>query len=677
MTERAYIITTKMVVRMHGVLLLCLCMGGVLSGVVVEECDDFYQHVCHIDPLVAETSSDSIFGRIADHHNTIIHDLLDNTESYQSCMAYEPVEPPTTAFADTLLDDARGNVAVATAAFFQHGFLHPIHLDVVPSLHELTYAVDLSLNPSLYAWYMARLDDGRTTPTWMQSIYESHPMQQWTQAMAHRAAMATDEDEDAAPTLDDYVANYQQWGAFKALISRRSAKLLEDVFGEGLTDDTWLHCNGMPAAVIDVALIATMDGAVWEELRELTLSLLQESPPRGYLARARAVVSPRASYTRSKFLPAPRRALWQHFKSVNADTSDAESDAMMERQKICRGLTRASRMAHFNRLFLEALPYDAPKLQRAVHELASLVRESVAEIVHENSWIHARTRNAALHKLNNMAIYVLTKTDKQSEPYKDAHYITLIRQWLATDWYKVRSLLLVADEHVANHRWHLDTQFLHEVNYEIVNAWYNPLQNTITIPPGILWDRIYTGDHVNDLATLGMILGHEMGHALDVGGRMFDAQGRYVSGGEGWWHHDDTAEFGARMACLAADFGHPCGREDYGMHTMGEDMADQMGLRASYRLIVENSLHTHDGGADADVEEMSDSDLSKQFFTTYAELWCARMTHERECEQVSQDVHALPRHRVNKSLRQFAPFRAVFECPAHAPMVNAEMCVVY
>ena len=207
----------------------------------------------------------------------------------------------------------------------------------------------------------------------------------------------------------------------------------------------------------------------------------------------------------------------------------------------------------------------------------------------------------------------------------------------------------------------------------VVNAWYDPTENTITIPVGILQYPFYhppTGSETlevertrywSNLASIGTILGHEMGHALDVNGRFFSETGSWSAAG--WWAPVDQEGpdgFASHLECMARDYGHPCHREDYGMHTLGEDMADQLGLRAAYRL--------QEFGHTADIQ---------QFYATYATLWCAKLTAEEQCQRVASDVHALPRHRVNKSLRQLHSFATAFECGADSPMVNSEECLVY
>ena len=92
-------------------------------------------------------------------------------------------------------------------------------------------------------------------------------------------------------------------------------------------------------------------------------------------------------------------------------------------------------------------------------------------------------------------------------------------------------------------------------------------------------------------------------------------------------------------------------------------MADQLGILASHAL-TDDWL-----GLELDTEH--------RFFEGYANLWCAHLSHEQECDRVDDDVHALPQHRVNKALRQLPAFASAFACTNEDGMVNQGQCLIY
>jgi hypothetical protein len=64
---------------------------------------------------------------------------------------------------------------------------------------------------------------------------------------------------------------------------------------------------------------------------------------------------------------------------------------------------------------------------------------------------------------------------------------------------------------------------------QTVNAEYDPSDNSITFPAGILQPPIYdpAAPAMQNLGGLGMIIAHEITHAFDSSGAHYDAQGRH------------------------------------------------------------------------------------------------------------------------------------------------------
>ena len=67
-----------------------------------------------------------------------------------------------------------------------------------------------------------------------------------------------------------------------------------------------------------------------------------------------------------------------------------------------------------------------------------------------------------------------------------------------------------------------------EMTPPTVNAYYEPLQNNINFPAGILQPPFYTrgGDAAVNYGAAGMVIGHELTHGFDDEGRQFDAHGQ-------------------------------------------------------------------------------------------------------------------------------------------------------
>ena len=85
-----------------------------------------------------------------------------------------------------------------------------------------------------------------------------------------------------------------------------------------------------------------------------------------------------------------------------------------------------------------------------------------------------------------------------------------------------------------------------------VNAYYNPLQNNVNFPAGILQPPFYNpkADPAVNYGGAGAVIGHELTHGFDDEGRQFDASGNLKD----WWTEADTKAFDARAQCFVEQY---------------------------------------------------------------------------------------------------------------------------
>src|SRR5205807_1018250 len=116
-----------------------------------------------------------------------------------------------------------------------------------------------------------------------------------------------------------------------------------------------------------------------------------------------------------------------------------------------------------------------------------------------------------------------------------------------------------------------------------VNAYYNPLQNEIVFPAGILQAPFFDpqADDACNYGAIGAVIGHEMTHGFDDQGRQFDAQGNLRN----WWLPQDERSFKDRAALIARQYDGYTPIENLrinGRLTLGENIADLGGLKIAY-----------------------------------------------------------------------------------------------
>jgi len=208
---------------------------------------------------------------------------------------------------------------------------------------------------------------------------------------------------------------------------------------------------------------------------------------------------------------------------------------------------------------------------------------------------------------------------------------------------------------------------------QMVNAYYNPLQNEVAFPAGILQPPFFRRDFpaAMNYGAIGMVIGHELSHGFDQVGRKFDPQGRLRE----WWAPEVAARFEEQTQCLVDQYARyqvEPGLQANGKLTLGENIADLAGLKQAW-LAYQAWQRRHPGPVPT-VEGLTADQL---FFVANAQSWCTVTTPEAERLRTNVDPHSLPRFRVNGPMAAHPAFGAVFHCPAGTPMNPAEKCVVW
>jgi putative endopeptidase len=204
-----------------------------------------------------------------------------------------------------------------------------------------------------------------------------------------------------------------------------------------------------------------------------------------------------------------------------------------------------------------------------------------------------------------------------------------------------------------------------------VNANYDPTQNNITFPAGILQPPFYDNqaDDAMNFGGIGAVIGHELTHGFDDEGSQFDADGNLRD----WWTADDKKQFEERTGCIKDQYSNFVAVDDLklnGKLTLGENTADNGGLRIAYMAL----LNRFAGKEPAPIDGLS---AEQRFFLGWANAWCNNQTEALTRMLVTIDPHSPSKYRVNGALSNMPEFREAYHCPATAPMVNQNACRVW
>jgi endothelin-converting enzyme/putative endopeptidase len=206
-----------------------------------------------------------------------------------------------------------------------------------------------------------------------------------------------------------------------------------------------------------------------------------------------------------------------------------------------------------------------------------------------------------------------------------------------------------------------------------VNAYYEPQQNSVNFPAGILqppfWDN-KLDDAVN-YGAIGAVIGHELTHGFDDQGRQFDAKGNL----QDWWTEQDAKAFKDRAQCLVdeySSFTPVPGVNLNGQLTLGENTADNGGVRLAYMALMDKI------GKDTAAQKKIDGFTPQQrFFLAFAQVWCQNTSEEESRRRAQIDPHSPGEYRVNGVLSNMPEFRQAFGCKEGQPMVRQSSCRVW
>lgn len=210
-----------------------------------------------------------------------------------------------------------------------------------------------------------------------------------------------------------------------------------------------------------------------------------------------------------------------------------------------------------------------------------------------------------------------------------------------------------------------------EMSQPTVNAYYDPQENDINFPAGILQPPFYDNklDDAVNYGAIGAVIGHELTHAFDDEGRQFDDKGNLRD----WWTDADAKAFQGLADCLVKQYSDYTAVDDVkvnGKLTLGENTADNGGLRISYMALQAMEA----GKQPAPVDGFS---ADQRFFLGWAQVWCQNQTPQDLRRQVLTNPHSPPPDRVNGAVVNMPEFAKAFSCKAGQPMAPVHSCRVW
>ena len=287
--------------------------------------------------------------------------------------------------------------------------------------------------------------------------------------------------------------------------------------------------------------------------------------------------------------------------------------------------------------------------------LVENLRKSLRKHIGQLSWMSDETKGKAVEKLDAFSVKIgyPDKWKDYSEIHIDPNKSYLENVLKAAVWF-VDDNYAKLEQPVDKTEWFMTPQ--------TVNAYYSPTSNEICFPAAILQPPFFdiTADDAQNYGAIGVVIGHEMTHGFDDSGRRFDKKGNLNN----WWTPEDEAEFKKLTDKIEKQFDEvevAPGVHANGKYTLGENIADQGGLRVSLTAYEDFAGGKNAGSIDG-------FSPLQRFYLAYASVWAGNIRPEEILVRTQNDPHSLAENRVNVTLRNITPFIDAFGIKPGDPM---------
>ena len=290
--------------------------------------------------------------------------------------------------------------------------------------------------------------------------------------------------------------------------------------------------------------------------------------------------------------------------------------------------------------------YFSSESKAKAEEMIGFIMQSMKQHLEQQDWMDEPTRQAALSKLASFKV-------KTGYPEHWHDYSTLriskddlvtnvmqLNQWQRLDdQAKLKGSLRPGD-------WPIQPQE--------VNADYAPERNRIVFPAGILQAPFFdpNADPAVNFGSIGVVIGHEIGHGFDDQGSQSDGEGKLRN----WWTKTAAKNFKAKTDRLVAQYNAYVPME--GLHvngqlTLGENIGDMSGVAVAYTAYQKYVAAKYPNATPPVLDGYTGN---QRFFLGFAQIWRNHWADEILRMIVLTNEHSPGEYRVNGVLTNFTPW---------------------
>ncbi len=351
-------------------------------------------------------------------------------------------------------------------------------------------------------------------------------------------------------------------------------------------------------------------------------------------------------YLKWNVLKSSAGALSAQFVKANFDYSSALSGQKVQtpRNERMARLVDGSEGELLGQLYVAK--YFTPAAKAYMVNLVNNLKVTLGERIKNLTWMSEETKARALKKLAAFSVKIGYPDKWQTyaglEIDRNDYYGNLkrISKWRYN--YGVSQI----NKPVDKKRWGMTPP--------TVNASYNPTNNEITFPAGILQFPFFDfgADDAVNYGGIGAVIGHEMTHGFDDEGRQYDADGTLRD----WWTKDDADKFKTRADQVVAQYNAFTVLDTLhvnGKLTLGENLADLGGLNVAYAAFKK----TKEGRSGKKINGFAPD---QRFFLSWAQVWRSSQRPEAAAQRILTDPHSPEQYRANAPVTNIDAWYAAF-----------------
>jgi len=298
--------------------------------------------------------------------------------------------------------------------------------------------------------------------------------------------------------------------------------------------------------------------------------------------------------------------------------------------------------------------YYSPSSHKIINIILKCIIHVIIKTIKKNKWLSDETKTKAILKLKNINIKIGFPDNRGLYDYSNLiiNKNNILENYIICVYYNNLININYLYNPVNKYRW-----FIHP---QIINAYYSLSYNDIVFPAAILQEPfLFENNLIKSFAGIGYVIGHEIIHAFDNNGRLFDENGNYYN----WWNNSDNIKYNEITNKLVEQYNsyEILNENINGKLTLGENIADLDGFNFALKGLEKVCKLLN--------YKLTINDY-QLFFESYANILACNIREDKQKQLLLLDPHSPNIYRVNGVLRNIKKFYEVYNIKHDNNFIN-------